>query len=669
MKPVHVVLTVALVFAQVAAGAQKIESGGSHYFVGPAPAWVHPLPLQEPARRGDSSGQSVRYLLSDRQVRVGPDGQTIYRHSASQPLNEDGLADSANIKIVFNPDYQTLTIHAIDVIRNGRRIHKLAHSKIKLIQRETDIDRQLYDGAVTAFLALGDVRIGDVIEYSYSIKGSNPVFGDRFFDSFSLGWSVPVDRVSVRLLAPAGRKLRWRVYNMHLKPAVRRINGYRELTWSVRHQPGLTDDGDYPRWYQPYPWLQITEYQDWAEVARWARTLYRVKGGLHADLRAKVQAWKSLPTEQATADALHFVQQKVRYFGVELGQNSHRPHDPNEVYRNRYGDCKDKALLLSTLLKGLGVDAHPALVSTDFGKGIAQWLPSPGLFDHVIVMAEVNGRRYWLDPTRSYQDGPLDLIAYPKFGVALPVARSVTGLVPITAPRQATPTIDVEERLTVSSYDKPVRFTVKSTFTGREAEFQRYYFSNNTRARIERNYLNYYRHSHPGITALRPVRMRDDKAHNRVVVEEAYQLPHFWTRRGDKLDFELDGSTLSPYTRLPRTVARTMPLALTYPIRIRHKTTLVFPRKINFRNKGRRNTIEDNAIVYTRIIAHQGRRLSVEHLYRSKRDAVLPSHLERYFADLRTIRGDLSYSAWVGVPEKPSVLIGKLLQRLEVYSR
>ena len=66
---------------------------------------------------------------------------------------------------------------------------------------------------------------------------------------------------------------------------------------------------------------------------------------------------------------------------------------------------------------------------------------------------------------------------------------------------------------------------------------------------------------------------------------------------------------------------------------------------------------------------HHGRRLSVEHLYRSKRDAVMPSHLQRYFADLRAIRHDLSYSAWVGVPEKPSVLIGKLLRRLEVYSR
>jgi transglutaminase-like putative cysteine protease len=669
MKPVYVFLTAALLAAQVAHGAQKIESGGSHYFVGPAPAWVHPLALPGPARRGDTAGQSVRYLLSDRQVRIGPDGDTVYRHSASQPLNEDGLARSANIKIVFNPEYQTLTIHAIDIVRNGRRIHKLRQSKIKLIQRETDIDRQLYDGAVTAFLALDDVRIGDVIEYSYSIRGTNPVFGDKYFASFTLGWSVPVERVSVRLLAPAGRKLHWRVYNIHLKPKVRRVNGYRELTWAVDHQPALTDDGDYPRWYQPYPWLQITEYRDWAEVARWARDLYRVKSGLHADLRAKVQAWKSLPAEEATADALHFVQQKVRYFGVELGQNSHRPHDPNEVYRNRYGDCKDKALLLSTLLKGLGVEAHPALVSTDFGKGIAHWLPSPGLFDHVIVMAEVNGRRYWLDPTRSYQDGPLDRIAYPKFGVALPVARSVKKLAPITGPQKATPSIDVRERITVASYDKPVHFTVKSIYTGREAEFQRYYFSNNTRAKIQRNYLNYYRRRLPGITALHPVRMRDDKADNRVVVEEAYQVPDFWTRRGDKLDFELDGSTLSPYTRLPRTMARTMPLALTYPIRIRHKTTLVFPRTINFHNKGRRNTIEDDAMVYTRIIAHHGRQLSVEHRYRSKRDAVMPSHLKRYFADLRAIRHDLSYSAWVGVPEQPSVLIGKLLQRLETYSR
>ena len=51
-----------------------------------------------------------------------------------------------------------------------------------------------------------------------------------------------------------------------------------------------------------------------------------------------------------------------------MGTNSHQPTPASETLALRYGDCKDKTVLLISLLKALGVEAHPALVNTEDNK-------------------------------------------------------------------------------------------------------------------------------------------------------------------------------------------------------------------------------------------------------------------------------------------------------------
>jgi len=97
----------------------------------------------------------------------------------------------------------------------------------------------------------------------------------------------------------------------------------------------------------------------------------------------------------------------IRYFGAELGVNTHRPTAPDKVLAQRFGDCKDKVLLLISLLRRLDIPASPVLVSTSFRGGIGELLPSPLAFDHVIMRVAMPGVFFWLDATRSHQTGTL----------------------------------------------------------------------------------------------------------------------------------------------------------------------------------------------------------------------------------------------------------------------
>ena len=63
-----------------------------------------------------------------------------------------------------------------------------------------------------------------------------------------------------------------------------------------------------------------------------------------------------------------FVQQKIRYFVIEMGVGGYQPHPAEDIFRGRYGDCKDKATLLSAMLSSVGI--HSALVMVDSERGV-----------------------------------------------------------------------------------------------------------------------------------------------------------------------------------------------------------------------------------------------------------------------------------------------------------
>src|SRR5439155_3389040 len=113
--------------------------------------------------------------------------------------------------------------------------------------------------------------------------------------------------------------------------------------------------------------------------------------------------------EERVVKALQFVQDDIRYLGIENGINSHQPTDPSVVFARGYGDCKDKALLFCTMLRFFdGVDAFPVLVSTRFRGAAKTFIATPLIFDHAIVRVIVNGNTNFVDVTRSFQRGPLD---------------------------------------------------------------------------------------------------------------------------------------------------------------------------------------------------------------------------------------------------------------------
>src|ERR1041385_9336395 len=102
-------------------------------------------------------------------------------------------------------------------------------------------------------------------------------------------------------------------------------------------------------------------------------------------LLTKIDLKKSSKRDDTIRSIVALLHKNVRYTGVEFGESSLIPQFPSETLKRKYGDCKDKALLLVAMLRASGVPADLALLQAGPGRDINPELPGMGNFDHAIV--------------------------------------------------------------------------------------------------------------------------------------------------------------------------------------------------------------------------------------------------------------------------------------------
>lgn len=389
--------------------AKAPDKAAPGFSIAAAPTWVTPLAV-DPAQALPMAPLQV--LLIDRQTRVERAGAATwrYQHVVRKINDTAGLQAGAQIEIEFDPSYQKLQLHRLEVWREGKRIDKLDRKQVKLLHRETQLERQMVDGRMTASIVLDDLRVGDRVEWASSLVGDNPVFAGKHV---GLEWTSsskgPLGLVQVRLLAPAERAIRHRAAaDLGIEVSETESKGWRETLFRRRAVPQYHHDPLTPPARYFADQIEFSEFADWAEVARWADQLFaKAAQGLDA-LTPELEAIraKAVTPEERLRLALDFVQQDIRYFGTEMGVNSHQPATIDQVLRQRFGDCKDKTALLVNLLARLGIEASPVLVSTYSRDQVQARLPSPLAFDHAIAAVKLDEQQtLWLDGTRAQQRG------------------------------------------------------------------------------------------------------------------------------------------------------------------------------------------------------------------------------------------------------------------------
>jgi hypothetical protein len=623
--------------------------------IGKSPAWKTKQKLEIPEKDYSTSGDAT-YLLVDWQENEVLH-ESCYRY-ALRLNNEQGVQNNAQLSFSFDPTYQSLTINQIVIHRKGQDINHLNRSEIELMRNEKNADYLIYDGTWLAMVILKDVRVGDVLEYEYTIGGQNPIFKDQIYSYISLSFGSEILHNYQQIIVPSNAELVVKEVQGGQKPEVKDNGTIKSMVWDLKDQPAVFTDANIPSWYNAYPACEVSSFTDWNKVKSWGRNLFPVNLAAN-QLDSFLKERKYNKSDQGIGEVIRFVQDEIRYLGLETGIHSHQPHQPEEVLKNRFGDCKDKSYLLVTLLRKLGVEAWPAYVHSSRMGAVNDYVPSPFAFNHVIVKFRWNDHNYWVDPTLNQQRGGLSLICLPNYQKALVLDENKNGLEDI--PISQNDRIVIREDLWFTDSISDVRYEVETDYYGNLANSKRVYHLGTPLAEIRENYLNYCSGYYSGLKWRNDSALKytDDPEMNSFKVKESYLIPDFWNHiASDSVELY---ATIFPYNlyeflSYSKDQARKMPLSMYYPVNVDHTINLHFPKYKEMGLKGKTDKVENDAFAFskTSYVTKSENLYSINYTYYTKKDHVPVDQTKAYFKDYDKLSDLCNTSIYWGMLAKTS---------------
>ncbi|MGB6597277.1 MAG: DUF3857 and transglutaminase domain-containing protein [Candidatus Acidiferrum sp.] len=213
-------------------------------------------------------------------------------------------------------------------------------------------------------------------------------------DEWSFQDEDPVREARYTLQLPAG----WEYKAVFLNyPEVKETSqGPNQWQWVVNNVEAIRPEDDMPPWRAVAGQMivsffspgggQTSGFGSWNDMALWEAGLVRGRRESSPEIKQKVaELTASETTELGKMRALgKFVQDDIRYVAIELGIGGWQPHPASDVFSHHFGDCKDKATLMSTMLKEIGIDSYYVIVNVNRGA-VNEKTPAVNWFNHAIL--------------------------------------------------------------------------------------------------------------------------------------------------------------------------------------------------------------------------------------------------------------------------------------------
>jgi transglutaminase-like putative cysteine protease len=316
---------------------------------------------------------------------VEADGSyTVTVDNAKTILQPRAVQSHGQYYISYNKTLDdVLSVEAYTQKPDGRRI-PVEPAQIRDQQETASTDAPTFQDTRVKVVVFPHVGVGDQLVVRYVVHRHTPLFPGQFEDlsssgfylnqQFELIYDVPASMalyadaagfVPLPAEDPPGRKrYRWRYVpgdNARIE-----ANSVSYLDYGKR--------------------LAVSTFPDYAAFARAFRA--RAADKAQADdaiVQLAHRLADKLPDERAKAMALsEWVRHNIRYVGVYVGPGGVVPHAASAVLHDRYGDCKDHAVLLEALLAAVGIESTGALINNGNSYRLPR-TPTLGIFNHMIT--------------------------------------------------------------------------------------------------------------------------------------------------------------------------------------------------------------------------------------------------------------------------------------------
>jgi hypothetical protein len=359
------------------------------------PPWVHDAASIAPNKEFPAKVDSV-VLFHEEHLTVAPDGKWFTTERGAIRILQSGRK-----RVSAWRAYNTKTGRIRDfrgwlILPSGKEIE---YQKNSVLDQALSADYTYDEGRAKRLDCDPDAPPGSVFAYEVT-QEEDTVFTTypyRFQDS------VPVVQTRFVLTLPAAWEARAAVFNhAEIQP---RVEGS-TYSWELRDLPWIEREEHSPGFESIAPWIGVTYFpaassssslrslKDWSAVSQWLSGFMDPPAEPTAVVRAKsAELTSGSRTELDKIRAIAAFAQQTNY--VEVAMNLTRgggftPHPAEQVLTRNYGDCKDKAGLMRSLLKAGGIDAYTVVIFSGDREYVRPEWPSPNQFNHAIVAVKVS---------------------------------------------------------------------------------------------------------------------------------------------------------------------------------------------------------------------------------------------------------------------------------------
>jgi hypothetical protein len=349
-----------------------------------APDWLHAA-AQQTLPEYPKDTKAVM-LLSEQNTTVKSNGdiETLYRF-AYKILRPDGR-DYGTVEVPFDNETRLTYLKAWCLPADGKEYEVKEKDAL-----EIGFTEEFYSDDRRKILQIPASDPGNVIGYEYVRKRRPYVLQDVWW----FQREVPVRRARFIMQLPGGWEFISHWSNAEAKEP--QASAQNQYVWELENLSAVEIEQEMPPWravagrldvnYFPSASSQpVNAFHSWRDVGVWYSSLTEQSRDSTPDLQQKVAdltAGAKTPLEKMKALA-SFLQREIRYVDIEIGIGGYQPHQASAIFSHRYGDCKDKATLLSSMLRQIGIDSYYVPIHNQRGI-VRPDFPSAITFNHVIL--------------------------------------------------------------------------------------------------------------------------------------------------------------------------------------------------------------------------------------------------------------------------------------------
>jgi Domain of Unknown Function with PDB structure (DUF3857)/Transglutaminase-like superfamily len=539
------VFTILLLAAATLAPARPARAAGDD-----VPAWLR----QAATAAAPSYDKKVKavVLLKDQNVTVSADGRvTTTTNYAVRILAREGREEAHAAETYLTESGKVREFKAW-LLRPAGDVKK--YGKDETVDIALDPDDVYNEYRVKVIAADDDIDAPGAVFGYQSVVEEHTIFSQ---DSFLFQDDLPalVSRYSMTL--PQGWRASGVTFNhAKVEPTVAGAT----YTWELRGLSPVEDEENGPAMsalvprlavsYFPAQGAPVRAFETWSDVARFMTELQDPQADINDAVAMKARELTAdAKTELEKIQAIGRYVQNVHYISIQTNLahgGGMRPHLATEVFAKSYGDCKDKANLMRSMLRAVKVDSY--LVGIYSGEPTyvrAEW-PSPRQFNHCIIAVKVAdetqsptvvrhpqlGRLLIFDPTDP--DTPVgDLPEHEQDSLALICAKESVELLRMPA---TPPDANRMERTTEVTLqrDGSIAATVSERSFGQSAARERSLFKNLSRGDYERVIQRWAGSSAIGAKFTR-IEPADQHAEGRFALDVEFTAPAYAQSMQDRL--------------------------------------------------------------------------------------------------------------------------------------